>query len=88
MGQRFSRRVSLLAATQDEGAPGPTNSDCSNSAHPVFAVYPSSSPYITAISGTTLTPPSSSDEHMKRDVAQKQLADLPPMLSLRQWNRH
>jgi tripeptidyl-peptidase-1 len=67
------RRVSLLAATQDEGAPGPTNSDCSNSAHPVFAVYPSSSPYITAISGTTLTPPSSSDEHMKRDVAQNNL---------------
>lgn len=62
--------VSLLAATSDEGAPGPLNRECTNTTHPVFAIYPSSSPYVTAISGTTLTPPSAADQHMKRDVAQ------------------
>lgn len=46
----------MLTCTQDEGAPSALNTDCANTTHPVFAIYPASSPYITAISGTTVTP--------------------------------
>jgi len=46
----------LLAASGDEGAAGPTNVNCLNSTHPVFAMFPASSPYVTSVSGTTFTP--------------------------------
>jgi subtilase family serine protease len=62
--------VSLLAATQDEGAPSSLNAGCTNMTHPIFAIYPASSPFITAISGTTLTPASNTDQHQARHVEQ------------------
>ncbi len=65
----------MLTAAQDAGAPGVDNINCQNTTHPVFAIYPASSPYMTAIGGTTLTPPSAADARMKRDVAQS--SNLP-----------
>jgi len=47
--------LSVLVASQDEGAPSEANEDCSlDSSHPLWPIYPSSSPWVTAVSGTTL----------------------------------
>jgi len=52
------RGISLLVATQDEGAPSEANIDCKldDTNMPVFAIFPSSSPYVTAVSATTIMP--------------------------------
>jgi len=52
------RGISIMIATQDEGAPSEANEDCSldNTDMPVFAIYPSSSPFVTAVSATTIMP--------------------------------
>jgi len=49
--------VSMLIASQDEGAPSEQNMYCSlDNTHPLWPIYPSSSPWVTAVSGTTLVP--------------------------------
>jgi len=52
------RGISVVIATQDEGAPSEANEDCSldDTDMPVFGIYPSSSPFVTAVSGTTVMP--------------------------------
>jgi tripeptidyl-peptidase-1 len=54
-------RISFLIASQDEGAPSEANEGCTldSSDHPVFAIYPCSSPYVTCVSGTTIGPEAS-----------------------------
>jgi tripeptidyl-peptidase-1 len=64
------RRVSMLAATADDGAPGPTNIDCWNPSHPVTSIFPAASPYVTSISSTTVIPASNVNWRMKREVTQ------------------
>jgi tripeptidyl-peptidase-1 len=51
-------RISFLIASQDEGAPSDENIDCSldSTSHPVFGIYPCSSPYVTCVSATTVGP--------------------------------
>jgi tripeptidyl-peptidase-1 len=55
-------RISFLICSQDEGAPSDMNIDCSldNTHHPVFGIYPCSSPYVTCVSATTVGPETSS----------------------------
>jgi len=49
--------LSFMIATQDEGAPSEANEFCSlDGSNPVWAIYPSSSPYVTAVSSTTVMP--------------------------------
>jgi tripeptidyl-peptidase-1 len=48
--------LTVITCSQDEGAPSEANSDCSNKTHPVFGIYPGSSPYVTTVSGTTAGP--------------------------------
>jgi subtilase family serine protease len=66
-----ARGISVLVATQDEGAAGPTNYDCHDQEHPVYAVFPSSSPWVTAVSGTTLV--------MRNKLQSDQSDALPPI---------
>jgi len=49
---------SIIVCSQDEGAPSDNNIDCSNTDHPVWPVYPASSPYVTAVGATALLDPS------------------------------
>jgi tripeptidyl-peptidase-1 len=46
---------SILVCTQDEGAPSDNNDDCSeDDTQPVWPIYPSSSPWVTAVGATTI----------------------------------
>jgi hypothetical protein len=38
------------------GAPSEANFECDNTTHPVFGIYPASSPWVTTVSGTTAMP--------------------------------
>jgi len=51
-------RMSIMIASQDEGAPSEANIDCQLdvTSHPLFAIYPCSSPYVTCVSATTIGP--------------------------------
>lgn len=49
-------RISVITCSQDEGAPSEANMYCSNDTHPVFGIYPGSSPYVTTVSGTSAVP--------------------------------
>jgi len=57
--------ISVLACSQDEGAPSVANLLCSNKTHPVFGIYPASSPYLTSVSATTVGPESSTSTHLQ-----------------------
>jgi len=47
--------LSILVASQDEGAPSEANEGCElDGTHPLWPIYPSASPWVTAVSGTTL----------------------------------
>jgi len=47
--------LSVLVASQDEGAPSEANEGCElDDSHPLWPIYPASSPWVTAVSGTTL----------------------------------
>jgi len=48
--------LTVLVCTQDEGAPSDNNDDCTldDSEYPVWPIFPSSSPYVTAIGATTI----------------------------------
>jgi len=47
--------ISVIVASQDEGAPSEANEDCSlDSTQPVWPIYPSSSAWVTAVSATTI----------------------------------
>jgi len=48
--------LSVIVCTQDEGAPSDNNDDCSldNTNQPVWPIYPSSSPWVTAVGATTV----------------------------------
>jgi len=61
--------ISVVVCTQDEGAPSDNNVDCSNKVKPVWPIYPSSSPYVTAVGATALLdPPSSTSSYFSADV--------------------
>jgi len=47
--------ISIIVASQDEGAPSEANEGCSlDSTQPVWPIYPSSSAWVTAVSATTI----------------------------------
>jgi subtilase family serine protease len=46
--------ISMLICDQDEGAPSEANGLCSNSTHPVFSIFPGSSPWVTSVSASTV----------------------------------
>jgi len=48
--------MTVIICTQDEGAPSEANIDCTNQTHPVYGIYPGSSAWVTAVSGTTVSP--------------------------------
>lgn len=49
--------LSVITCSQDEGAPSEANVQCSDTTkHPVYGIYPGSSPYVTTVSGTTAGP--------------------------------
>jgi tripeptidyl-peptidase-1 len=52
-------RISIITCSQDEGAPSEANMYCQNNTHPVFGIYPGSSPYVTSVSGTAAVPDNS-----------------------------
>jgi len=79
LAKAAARGVSIFAASQDEGAPGPTNRDCRDTNHPVYGVYPSSSPWVTSVSGTTLVNKNSAQS--KRVSSQSS----PPICQQRQY---
>ena len=53
------RGISILACSQDEGAPGLGNLVCAldNSSYPLFPVFPATSPFVTAVGATSLVEP-------------------------------
>jgi tripeptidyl-peptidase-1 len=55
-------RMSIIICSQVEGAPSEANEQCSldGTDHPVFGIYPCSSPYVTCVSATTIGPEASS----------------------------
>lgn len=46
-------RISVIVCSQDEGAPSSANIGCQNETHPIFGIYPGSSPFATCVSATT-----------------------------------
>ena len=46
--------LSVLVADQDEGAPSEANPSCNDKQMPVYSIYPASSPWVTAVSSTTM----------------------------------
>jgi len=47
--------LSVVVCTQDEGAPSDNNDDCSlDATQPVWPIYPSASPWVTAVGATTI----------------------------------
>jgi len=47
--------LSVIVCTQDEGAPSDNNDNCElDSTQPVWPIYPSSSPWVTAVGATTI----------------------------------
>jgi len=47
--------ISVIVASQDEGAPSEANEDCAlDNTQPVWPIYPSSSAWVTAVSATTI----------------------------------
>jgi len=60
-------RISFLICSQDEGAPSEANEDCSldRTDHPLFAIYPCSSPYVTCVGATTIGPEGSMSSHQQ-----------------------
>jgi len=47
--------ISVLVASQDEGAPSEQNEDCSlDTTQPLWPIYPGCSPWVTSVSATTL----------------------------------
>ncbi len=63
--------VSILACTQDEGAPGVLNEGCADPNHPVTSIFPASSPWVTAISGTTFMPVSNNFQERKHGATEQ-----------------
>jgi tripeptidyl-peptidase-1 len=57
--------IGFYIATQDEGAPSEANMYCQydNTQTPVYSIYPSASPYVTAVSGTTIVEDSTRSVH-------------------------
>jgi len=72
-------RISFLIASQDEGAPSEANIDCSldDTDHPLFAIYPCSSPYVTCVSATTIGPESSLDTPLPMNSGFPPICDNP-----------
>mmetsp|Transcript_19646 Transcript_19646/g.21860 ORF Transcript_19646/g.21860 Transcript_19646/m.21860 type:complete len:590 (+) Transcript_19646:17-1786(+) len=68
--------ISVLVCTQDEGAPSEANLECQNKEHPVWGIYPGSSPWVTAVSATTVGPEPAASQ-LYTDVAD------PPLCSTR-----
>jgi len=61
--------LTVLVCTQDEGAPSDNNDYCEldDTMTPVWPIYPSTSPYATAVGGTTIyTPEQSAEEIIAR----------------------
>jgi len=56
--------LSVIFCTQDEGAPSDNNNYCSldNTNTPVWPIYPSTSPYVTAVGATTIIQGSRRDD--------------------------
>jgi len=50
------RGITVLAASGDSGAPSENNQNCSldDTANPIYALYPASSPYVLAVGGINL----------------------------------
>jgi len=48
--------MTVLICTQDEGAPSEANMDCTDTAMPVYSIYPGASAWVTAVSATTIAP--------------------------------
>jgi tripeptidyl-peptidase-1 len=50
-----TRGISVIVCSQDEGAPSEANEGCElDSTHPLWPIYPSSSPWVTTVSATTV----------------------------------
>jgi len=50
-----SRGISVIVCSQDEGAPSEENEDCQfDRTHPLWPIYPSSSPWVTTVGATTV----------------------------------
>ena len=62
--------LSVIVADQDEGAPSEANLECLSVEHAVNAIYPSSSPWVTAVSSTTMVGTTNGDT-----------SQLPPICS-------
>jgi len=67
--------LTVLACTQDEGAPSDNNMDCSldDTSEPVWPIYPSSSPYVTAVGATTIYTPTTTPSFSSRPIPQQEL---------------
>jgi len=69
------RGISVLIASQDEGAPSEANDYCElDDSHPLWPIYPSSSQWVTSVSATTLIDTST--------LLTKNVAALPPICSM------
>jgi len=61
--------ITVLAASQDEGAPSEANIDCSlDTTQPLWPIYPGCSPWLTSVSATTLI-----------DMTSKMTQNWPPI---------
>jgi len=68
--------LSVIVASQDEGAPSDNNQDCSmDSTYPLWPIYPSSSNWVTAVSSTSFGSP---NDYIKDEQPQA----LPPICSM------
>jgi len=73
-----ARGISVLIASQDEGAPSEANDYCElDSTHPLWPIYPSASPWVTAVSATTLI-----DSTMRLALQLKNDNALPPICNM------
>jgi len=73
-------RMSILIASQDEGAPSEANMYCEldSSSHPLFGIYPCSSPYVTCVSATTIGPETSLSPRSRKSSDFPEICDNYP----------
>jgi len=78
LGKAGGRGISIMIASQDEGAPSEANDSCDlDDTHPLWPIYPSASPFVTAVSATTLI-----DADMKRRLSSAHDGALPPICNM------
>jgi len=75
------RGISIMIASQDEGAPSEANDSCQlDDSHPLWPIYPSASPWVTAVSATTLI--DSSLASKQRSSGHLDARALPPICNM------